>query len=246
MTFIDRTGEKHITNEGYEIEIIECFGRQNCTIRFECGFVLKYRHYKEIKNGNIKNPYHKSVHGVGCIGVGPYKKATHIKSYKTWSGMLERCYCEKSLFVRPTYIGCSVDERWHDFQNFSKWFEENYIEGYQLDKDILFKGNKIYGPDTCDFVPHKINSLFVRQSKNRGDLPIGVTYQKNNKNFTVYVNKANNSRVCYRGIKTSDEAFLCYKEEKEQYIKEVADEWKDRISHKIYVAMYNYPVEITD
>ena len=49
-----------------------------------------------------------------------------------------------------------------------------------------------------------------------------------------------------RKFKTSIEAFLCYKTEKEKYIKEVADEFKPYIPQKLYEAMYNYKVEITD
>ena len=33
---------------------------------------------------------------------------------------------------------------------------------------------------------------------------------------------------------------------KENYIKQVAEEYKDKIPDKLYEAMYNYKVEITD
>ena len=33
---------------------------------------------------------------------------------------------------------------------------------------------------------------------------------------------------------------------KERYIKEVADKWKGIIDDKVYNALYNYKVEITD
>lgn len=29
-------------------------------------------------------------------------------------------------------------------RHLKKWFDENYIEGYELDKDILVEGNRIY------------------------------------------------------------------------------------------------------
>ena len=38
---IDRTGEKHITNEGFLIEIIECVNSKNITVRFEDGEIVK-------------------------------------------------------------------------------------------------------------------------------------------------------------------------------------------------------------
>ena len=43
--FIDRTGEKHITNEGFLIEIIECINSKNITVRFEDGEVVKNKYY---------------------------------------------------------------------------------------------------------------------------------------------------------------------------------------------------------
>ena len=49
---------------------------------------------------------------------------------------------------------------------------------------------------------------------------------------------------CYYDFKkekeTKDDFF------KEQAIKEAADEWKDKIVPRVYQAMYNYEVEITD
>lgn len=53
-------------------------------------------------------------------------------------------------------------------------------------------------------------------------------------------------QLIYNAIKTPEEAFQVYKVAKETYIKEVADEWKDKINPKVYQAMYNYQVEITD
>ena len=45
---------------------------------------------------------------------------------------------------------------------------------------------------------------------------------------------------------TPEEAFCAYKEVKEAYIKDVADKWKDRIDPRVYDALMNYQVEITD
>lgn len=45
---------------------------------------------------------------------------------------------------------------------------------------------------------------------------------------------------------TPEEAFEAYKTAKEKQIKEVADKWKPLIKPKVYQAIYNYKVEITD
>ena len=59
--------------------------------------------------------------------------------YRAWHGMLFRCSTKNT---QETYNDCSVCEEWLRFSNFKRWFDENYIDGFQLDKDILVKGNK--------------------------------------------------------------------------------------------------------
>lgn len=77
----------------------------------------------------------------------------------------------------------------------------------------------------------------------RGDLPIGVFNHKNR--FIVRLRK-NGKRVYLGLFDTPEEAFQAYKTAKEEYIKEVADKWREQIAESTYYAMYNYEVEITD
>ncbi len=244
--FIDRTGEKHITKEGYEIEIIECFGTKDCTIQFENGFIIKNKQYHNIVKGLIKNPYHKSSCGVGYLGEGKYSWKTHTKIYSTWNAMLRRCYNEAYQEKYPTYIGCSVAEEWECFQNFAQWYENNwkpYMQGWQLDKDIMVKDNKCYSFETCCFLPQELNLLFVKCNSHRGKYPIGVF--KNGNKFQTQI-ASNGKRVHVGLFNTPEEAFQAYKTTKEKYIKEVADKWKDKLDPRVYQALINYQVEITD
>ncbi|SDB51680.1 hypothetical protein [Pseudomonas sp. NFACC13-1] len=78
-------------------------------------------------------------------------------SYNVWKGMFDRCYNEKSTRSRATYTDCLVAPCWHRYSDFKVWFDKNCIDGYQLDKDILKPGNRVYSPDTCCFVPQYIN-----------------------------------------------------------------------------------------
>lgn len=61
-----------------------------------------------------------------------------------------------------------------------KFYDENYKEGFQLDKDILKIGNKIYCQEYCRFVPNYLNSLLIDHGAARGDLPLGITANKPN------------------------------------------------------------------
>ncbi len=119
-------------------------------------------HAGAIRNGQVKDPFAPSVYGVAFLGVGEYiagVKGKHAKAYAAWFSMIQRCYCLKCQKKHPTYKGCSVCDEWLNFQTFASWFEDNYTEGSQIDKDIRFKGNKIYAPSNCLFAPQGINVI---------------------------------------------------------------------------------------
>lgn len=238
-------GEIWMSNEGYEMVVTKCDRWDDCTIQFKnTSVMIEHLQYSNIKKGAISNPFHLSVFGVGYIGIGEYKakiNGKNTKVYNRWNNILQRCYCPKYQLDNPSYIGCSVDERWHNFQNFAKWNEENYVDDFAIDKDIIFKGNKIYSPETCFFVPQKINNYFTKSEKVRRDLPIGVF--KHNKKYRVWFSK---ERKFSKVVDTIEEAFQIYKEYTEMNIKELADEYKDQITEACYEVMYEYKVEITD
>ena len=102
--------------------------------------------------------------------------------YNKWGKMLERCYSSKSHKTHPTYIGCSVCPEWHYFSKFRLWMENQNWEGLALDKDLLVKGNRVYGPDTCCFLPQAINNHFMFSGKKiNKHLPKGVYLQQSGK-----------------------------------------------------------------
>ena len=171
----------------------------------------------------------------------------HIKSYYHWKSMLARCYDKKLHKARPNYIGCSVCNEWLSFSVFKEWFDKNYVEGYHLDKDILFKGNKIYSPETCCFVPKEINYLYTKSKATRGEYPIGVCYDKENKKFAAQI-RVNNKVKGIGRYSTKKEAFDAYKIAKEAYIKKMAVDYYELglISKIVYNAMLNYKVNIND
>lgn len=258
MSKIGRIGEKNINNFGSEMVIVHYNGCMDIDVYFpEFDWIFKHAKYNNFKKGEIKCPYERRFYNVGYLGEGKYKVSENGKNtgvYDTWKAMLQRCYSEKEHERHPTYIGCEVYEGWHNFQNFAKWYKDNYYEvGNEkmcLDKDILFKGNKIYSPDTCIFVPETINKLFIKNDKNRGESVIGATLCKNGK-YQAQCNIINpetgKSKQEYLGLYDSQEkAFQVYKYHKERNIKQIADYYKIHIPQKLYDAMYNYEVEIDD
>ena len=103
--------------------------------------------------------------------------------YRTWTGMLRRCYSDKLQERNPTYKGCSVSEEWKRFSNFKRWMEKQDWEDKQLDKDLLIEGNKVYSESTCVFVSKVVNMFTVERGNDRGEWMIGVYWHKGTSKF---------------------------------------------------------------
>ena len=254
---IDRVGERGVNNFGSEMIIVRYRNVHNIDVYFpEYDWTYKGVYYKNFKKGNVKCPYERRIYEMGYIGEGKYKtgkNGRHTRCYNTWCHMLQRCYDEKCHKKYPTYIDCETSEEFLNFQEFGKWYEDNYyeVEGEKmcLDKDILIKHNKIYSPDTCVFVPEKINLLFVKKDNDRGKSVIGTTPKdgKYQVNCSLLNPKTGKSKGEYLGIyDTQEKAFEIYKYYKEKNIKQVADYFKKQIPQNLYNVLYNYEVEITD
>ena len=122
------------------------------------------------------------VEGIGIFD-GVCERATNI--YECWRNMIHRCYNEKYLKKNPTYIDCVVCDEWKLYSNFKKWFLENYIKDYQLDKDLLGDG-KIYSPNTCCFVSKEINTFLTNKQRNNTSGHPGVCFDKFTNSWIVH------------------------------------------------------------
>ncbi len=175
---------------------------------------------------------------------------SRTKAYGLWFNMIRRCYHTRPF--ERTYKECIVCDEWLEFSNFKEWFnnsENGYIDGYHLDKDIITKGNTIYSPSTCCFVPPEINSLLTKRQILRGKYPIGVSEFKQNNQIKYKASISKFSSQCHLGyFNTPTEAFIAYKIAKEQYIKELAEKYfqEDKITKKVYNALIEYEVGIYD
>lgn len=217
-----------------------------------CGSVFEQRpndHINKKCGCSMCNQRHFSlVCGVGLNDLTQEiqkKNGISSQSYRIWNLMLNRCYNKKLKDKKPTYQKCVVCDEWLRFSNFKNWFEENYVDGYALDKDVLVKGNKIYSPETCCFVPQEINSMLTKRQNDRGCYPIGVSY--NHKGYRASISK-NGKRKSLGTYKTIKEAFDVYKRVKEEHLKKVAQKYygDGKITKQVYDALMRYEVEITD
>lgn len=251
-----KVGEEIYNYQNCLMKIIEYNNAHDIIVEFQDNYKVKvHTAYCNFKNGNVKNPYFPSVYGVGIIG-NKYPLKTNnrqLKEYKMWQRMLERCFDKKFKEKHPTYKDVTCCDEWLLYENFYDWVhsQENFNKWYNnyswsLDKDIIKKGNKVYSYNTCCLVPKNVNNLFTKNDVKRGSLPIGVCSDKNNDKYKTYVRI--NGKQIMKICDTLEEAFQTYKQYKESYIKQVAqDEYdKENITKQCYDAMMNYEVEITD
>lgn len=246
----ERVGEIHKNKYGNEFTIIKYNHVNDITIKFGDGYIKENVQHSNIKKGTVISPYDKTVCKIGYIGEGDAPITINLKSsesYSFWNNMIKRCYSKITNKYRPTYENKIVCEEWLNYNTFYKWYKDNYYsiddEKMMLDKDILYKGNKIYSPETCIFVPQYINSLFTKCTKARGKYLIGVSFIEDK--YISHISK-NGKNIILGRFDSEKEAHERYKIEKERFIKQKADEYKDKIPKKLYDAMYRYVVEITD
>ena len=238
-----------------DFKIVKCNDSKNVEIQFlKTGFetVVQLGH---IKNGNVKDPYLPSVYSIGVLGTKypPTISGRNTKEYDLWTSMLERCYSDNFKNKHPTYKDCEVSDNFKSYEYFYEWCQNQIGFGndgngnpFHLDKDLLIKGNKVYSEDSCVFIPSEINTLLIKREASRGDYPIGVYWSKTNKAFVAQVSK-NKGKSEWLGLfNTELEAFNAYKEAKESFVKEQADEWKGKIDDRAYNALMNYTVDIND
>lgn len=135
---------------------------------------------------------------------GRRKRLWACPIYRTWHNMLTRCYDAKRLAKFPTYSGCSVSTEWLSFSAFRAWMIERQWEGRHLDKDILFHGNKVYGPDACVLVTGELNNFMTDHGSARGEWPIGAYWNKRDGKFRAQCRNPFTRKNEYLGV------FVCH------------------------------------
>lgn len=253
----NRLGEENLNHQGCLMKIIEYNRVDDIVVEFQDEHKGRiHTQYQSFIRGNVKNPYYPMVLSVGMIGSKYPAKINNkeTEEYQAWKGMIYRCFDEKTKEKQPTYKNVSCCKDWLLFENFYEWLhsQENFENLYNqtkwnVDKDIIIKGNKVYSPDTCCLVPNNVNSLFIKKDNYRGDLPIGV--KKSHKSFMARCsNPITENREYLGSYSTPYYAFLAYKKRKEEIIKDVAQmEYnKGNISKQCYESMMMYKVEIDD
>ena len=240
-------GKEYETNNCGKCFVVDYKSSSDVTVVFYEPLYIAKCNYRDLREGVVGNPLYPRVYGVGSIGVGKYNSRDHKNLYHLWKSLLQRVYTKRN----PSYKGVTVCDEWLNFQNFAEWCttdpffntEDENGRKYHLDKDILVKGNKIYSPNTCCFIPQEINSISINVYKARGNYPVGVV--KRGKKFLVRIRRSGDLESL--GVFSNlDQAFFVYKQAKENYIKSLAEKWKGRIDEKVYESLLTYKVSMDD
>ena len=238
-------GEIYTTNQCGELVIVKYVNNNIVHVKFlDTGYETITRAV-HIRKGAVKDTSLPSVFGKGVVGNKfPTKSGSKsTEEYLLWTNMLKRCYSENFNLKYVSYVGCTVSENFMQYTYFYEWCNSQIgfgVEGFQLDKDILSKGNRVYSEDTCCLVPPEINTLLTRYTK-ESDTCKGVYYNKKLGKFSAHLLGK------YIGLFTTEiEAFYAYKQAKEAYIKEVAEKWRDKIDPRVYEALISWEISFDD
>lgn len=176
-----------------------------------------------------------------CVADG-----TRVWQYRLWCRVLERACCPKLKQRSPTYQDATCCDEWFSFATFLEWCnkEVGYSGkpvGMHLDKDLLIKGNKVYSPEACSFVPQEVNKLLNSCASKRGNQPIGVYFHNQKERYIAKLSCS--GQVQQLGaFKTAEEAFAAYKIAKEDQVKATALRHKDVLKPAVFESLMNWEV----
>lgn len=110
---------------------------------------------------------------------------------------------------------------------------------YDVDKDLIYPYNKIYSPETCEFLPRAINILVKNDSENNKYGCVGVTWDAQKGKFRVRFESQGEkiSGGYYTDLKSAQEAYVKLKKEK---IRETALQYKNQLSSRAFEALMVY------
>lgn len=193
-----------------------------------------------LKTGSIRNPYQRTVEGIGYLGVGVHDRTDRDK-YNSWASMIARCYRQKLKDKYPTYEECYSTDDWHCYQTYADFYESCPYrkKGWNLDKDLLVPGNKLYSPDTCVYLPSNINTkLFYVPTKNKFGLK-GVWYDSQYDKWMATVSKAVDGRGTIGRFKTKEEASSAVLRSEHKFFCRLAEEWGGKLDPRAIQGLLN-------
>ena len=186
-------------------------------IQFKDTLTVKEYSREALRVGKIEDYNRPTIYKKGIVGEDMQTKfyPVHNKTfYSHWHLMIIRCFSEDKNINR----GASCCTEWLNLKNFYDWWiQQDYKEGYELDKDLIALANheegKIYSPNTCLLIPKEVNRFF------KGYSDMSNIYEYNNK---WYVDTNYNGERFTSWCLTYEEALLAKKNKKREWFNDLA------------------------
>lgn len=139
------------------------------------GYVKRGVSRRDLRIGNVKDPYAITFSGVGYMGIPRvHNKVIRRRAMVTWRGIISTCIKR----------GYSLSCEWKNFSNFLDWFNENYTDHCAY----FIKNSKstIYCKHTCRMT----SSQDMHASVNEYKMKVNTLYDdKHNEYSFVNINK---------------------------------------------------------
>ena len=203
------------------------------------GYVQNVR-VDTLKTGSIRNPYQRTVEETGYFGVGVHK-STEIRKYDSWHNMIIRCYNKKVKEKYPTYENCYSVDSWHCYQTYADFYESCPYrkDGWNLDKDLLVPGNKVYSPETCVYLPPSINNkLFYCSTRNQFGLR-GVWYDEECSKWRAIVAPSIDKRTIIGYFDSKEEANAAALSAEGEFYYRLAEDWEGKLDPRAIQGLVN-------
>ena len=193
-----------------------------------------------VVKGIVMYPYGKQQFGQ-YRGEGKWDASARNKHFRQWNAIFSRCYKSNSTNM-PAYADCIVGEDWMNLQVFCDWNEANYpkdTHGYkwEIDKDLLGKGSKIYSSSTCCYLPKEMNLFLARMNDVGIYKHIGLTGIPSYRVWVRQGKEIDSKQNHYVGSYSAyEEAYEVWKAKKKERHTALCKKYKDILPEHVYRA----------
>lgn len=225
----DFIGRIYKTNRSGDCFIVDLKDSYDITVMFYDGYYVNVNK-GNLDKGKVRNPHHPSnkSYGVGLFDSTSVGKDPDVmKIINSWNNMLQRCYSARFHKRQPSYKEVVVCERWKTYSNFesdimSMYNYEKFLKyGWVLDKDALKGDVSIYSPETCCFIPKRLNSMLASLD-GLFDSSVGASKVPSGKYRTSASTNCNSK--CFD---TKEEALFEYRKIRCSLFVSELEKWKD-------------------
>lgn len=231
-------GRKFTMNNGTKLEVLEYINAHKILVQFDDKKSLPFTACtSNLQKGMYRNPYHPTIEGIGYEGQGDYSFKQDGRCAIMWRSMIARCFSKKWNRVRVPEQP-RVIENWFNFQNFAEWYYNqsgSSLGNWELDKDIIVKGNRTYSPETCCLVPREINTAYP-MSYSQGSR---VYYNSKDRYYRVNWRDESGKRSV-KGFKTQEEAVDFKVLKTKERLQNLADKYVDNLDPVVYNLLMNW------